>query len=160
MLDRDPESLLSVKVFGKVIEGLAERFHRHLRSKIARLGTANPIGNREQSEILQFNKGILIDRTLFAQATTRLTTAPLDARRLFIEICYLAASALFILGLRGLTAPDKARRGMQLAAAGMLLAVIGTLIKEEIVSYWWIMAGLVVGSGVMRPARTSSSTTE
>jgi NAD(P) transhydrogenase subunit beta len=85
---------------------------------------------------------------LFAQAATHLTAAPLDARRLFIEICYLAASALFIMGLRGLTAPDKARRGMQLAAAGMLLAVIGTLIKEEIVSYVWIIVGLVVGSGI------------
>jgi NAD(P) transhydrogenase subunit beta len=85
---------------------------------------------------------------LLAQAVTHIAAAPLDARRLFIEICYLAASALFILGLRGLTAPDKARRGMQLAAAGMLLAVVGTLIKEEIVSYWWILVGLVVGSGI------------
>jgi NAD(P) transhydrogenase subunit beta len=85
---------------------------------------------------------------LFAQAAPHLSAAPLDARRLFIEICYLAASALFILGMRGLTAPDKARRGMQLAAAGMLLAVIGTLIKEEIVSYLWIIVGLVVGSGI------------
>ena len=85
---------------------------------------------------------------LLAQATPYLASPPLDARRLFIEVCYLAASALFILGLRGLTAPDKARRGMQLAAAGMLLAVIGTLIKEEIVSYTWILVGLVVGSGI------------
>jgi H+-translocating NAD(P) transhydrogenase subunit beta len=84
---------------------------------------------------------------LLAQ-TTHLGGELLDARRLFIELCYLAASALFILGLRGLTAPDKARRGMQLAAAGMLLAVIGTLIKEEIVSYVWIIVGLVVGSGI------------
>ncbi len=84
---------------------------------------------------------------LLAQ-TSHLSGELLDARRLFIEFCYLAASALFILGLRGLTAPDKARRGMQLAAAGMLLAVVGTLIKEEIVSYVWIIVGLVVGSGI------------
>jgi NAD(P) transhydrogenase subunit beta len=85
---------------------------------------------------------------LLAQASSHVAAAPLDARRLLIEICYLAASALFILGLRGLSAPDKARRGMQLAAAGMLLAVIGTLIKEEIVSYTWIIVGLVIGSGI------------
>ena len=42
---------------------------------------------------------------------------------------------LFILGLRGLTQPDKARRGMQLAALGMLLAIVGTLIEHEIVDY-------------------------
>ncbi len=85
---------------------------------------------------------------LLAQASLQLDSQPLNARLLFIELCYLAASALFILGLRGLTAPDKARRGMQLAALGMLLAVVGTLIKEEIVSYTWIFVGLVVGSGI------------
>jgi H+-translocating NAD(P) transhydrogenase subunit beta len=85
---------------------------------------------------------------LLAQSTPHVAALSLDARQLFIEICYLAASALFILGLRGLTAPDKARRGMQLAAAGMLLAIVGTLIKEEIVSYVWILVGLVVGSGI------------
>ena len=55
---------------------------------------------------------------------------------------------LFILGLRGLTAPDKARRGMQLAAIGMLVAVVGTLLDFRIVDYTWIMLGLVLGSGI------------
>ena len=49
------------------------------------------------------------------------------------------ASVLFILGLRGLTAPDTARRGMQLAALGMLLAIVGTLLHHEIVRYDWIV---------------------
>ena len=35
---------------------------------------------------------------------------------LFVQIAYIGASAAFILGLRGLTKPDTARRGMQLAA--------------------------------------------
>jgi NAD(P) transhydrogenase subunit beta len=74
--------------------------------------------------------------------------ASLGVRELFIELCYLAASALFIFGLRGLTAPDKARRGMQLAAAGMLLAVIGTLLHREIVDFKWILVGLVIGSAI------------
>ena len=46
---------------------------------------------------------------------------------LFVQVAYIGASAAFILGLRGLTKPDTARRGMQLAAFGMLLAIIGTL---------------------------------
>ncbi len=71
-------------------------------------------------------------------------------RDLFIEICYLVASALFIFGLRGLTAPDKARRGMQLAAVGMLLAVIGTLLHHEIVDFKWIVIGLVARLGDRR----------
>jgi NAD(P) transhydrogenase subunit beta len=70
------------------------------------------------------------------------------ARELLIQAAYLAASVLFILGLRGLTAPDKARRGMQLAAAGMLVAVVGTLIDARIVDFKWILLGLVVGSGI------------
>jgi hypothetical protein len=50
------------------------------------------------------------------------TAVGAGTRELFIQVCYLAASVLFIFGLRGLTAPDKARRGMQLAAIGMLSA--------------------------------------
>jgi len=69
-------------------------------------------------------------------------------REFLIEGAYLTASVLFILGLRGLTAPDKARRGMQLAAAGMLVAVIGTLIDARIVDYKWILLGLLLGSGI------------
>ena len=69
-----------------------------------------------------------------------------SARELFIQVAYLAASVLFIMGLRGLTAPDKARRGMQLAALGMLVAVVGTLLNHEIVRFEWIVAGLIVGS--------------
>ncbi len=71
-----------------------------------------------------------------------------SAREFFIQACYLAASVLFILGLKGLTAPDKARRGMQLAAIGMLVAIIGTLLHHHIVSYIWIMLGLIIGSGI------------
>jgi NAD(P) transhydrogenase subunit beta len=63
----------------------------------------------------------------------------------FIQASYLTASVLFILGLRSLTRPDKARRGMLLAAAGMLFAVIGTLINQQIVDYRWIAGGLVLG---------------
>ncbi len=66
-------------------------------------------------------------------------------RELFIEASYLAASALFILGLRSLTRPDKARRGMQQAAVGMLFAIVGTLLNHTIVDYRWIAAGLVLG---------------
>src|SRR5688572_1556227 len=62
------------------------------------------------------------------------------------QAAYLAASLLFILGLRSLSSPAKARRGMQQAALGMLLAVIGTLVQQEIVRYEWIAGGMIVGS--------------
>ena len=66
-------------------------------------------------------------------------------RDVFIEASYLLASALFILGLRSLTRPDRARRGMQQAAVGMLFAIVGTLLNHTIVDYRWIAAGLVLG---------------
>ncbi len=70
---------------------------------------------------------------------------------LFVQIAYIGASAAFILGLRGLTKPETARRGMQLAAFGMLLAIVGTLLNHEIVSYQFIIIGLVVGSAIGLP---------
>ncbi len=66
-------------------------------------------------------------------------------REQITELSYLAASVLFVLGIRSLTHPDKARRGMQLAAIGMLLAVCGTLMNQQIIDYKWIVGGLVVG---------------
>ena len=63
-----------------------------------------------------------------------------------IEIAYIIASILFIFGLKGLSHPKSARNGMNLAAMGMLVAVIGTLLHHEIVSYTWIIVGLLVGS--------------
>ena len=52
-----------------------------------------------------------------------------------IEILYLASAVLFILGLRGLSSPATARRGMFFAEIGMLLAIIGTLLHQDIVRY-------------------------
>jgi NAD(P) transhydrogenase subunit beta len=66
----------------------------------------------------------------------------------FIEFTYLAASILFILGLKGLSHPETAKRGMHLAEFGMLMAIIGTLLHREIISYEWIIAGLVLGGGI------------
>jgi NAD(P) transhydrogenase subunit beta len=63
-----------------------------------------------------------------------------------IEISYLLASILFIFGLKGLSHPKTARQGMNLAATGMLVAVVGTLLHHEIVRYEWIIVGLIVGS--------------
>jgi NAD(P) transhydrogenase subunit beta len=74
-----------------------------------------------------------------------------SAAELFTQASYLAASVLFILGLRSLTKPDSARRGMQQAAVGMLLAIVGTLTKEEIVDYKFIIAGLSVGTVIGYP---------
>jgi len=74
-----------------------------------------------------------------------------ETRELIIQVTYLAASIMFILGLRSLTKPDQARRGMQLAAVGMLLAIVGTMLHQEILTYTWILTGLVLGSIIGYP---------
>jgi NAD(P) transhydrogenase subunit beta len=69
-------------------------------------------------------------------------------RTYFIEFTYLLASILFILGLKGLSHPESAKRGMHMAELGMLMAIVGTLLHRDIISYEWIIAGLVVGGGI------------
>jgi NAD(P) transhydrogenase subunit beta len=63
-----------------------------------------------------------------------------------IELLYLLSGILFIMGLRGMSHPETARRGMFYAEFGMLIAIVGTLAQREIVRYDWIIAGLVIGS--------------
>jgi len=67
---------------------------------------------------------------------------------IYIEFTYLAASILFVFGLKGLTHPDSARRGMLFAAAGMTAAIVGTLFNPEIVTYQWIWIGLLIGGSI------------
>ena len=66
----------------------------------------------------------------------------------FVDISYLIASICFIFCLKFLNSPETARRGVLLAEVGMALAIIGTLIQHEIVSYEWIIVGLIIGGAV------------
>ena len=63
-----------------------------------------------------------------------------------INLAYLVAAALFIIGLKRLQSPATARGGNQLAALGMLLAIVATLFLREILSPVELIAGLVVGA--------------
>ncbi len=65
-----------------------------------------------------------------------------------INFAYLIASALFIIGLKGLSHPRKAVRGNILGSLGMLIAIVATMLDRQIVSYEVILAGLVVGSAL------------
>ena len=68
-----------------------------------------------------------------------------------VYISYIIASLCFILGLKGLGKPNTARRGINLAAVGMLVAVVGTLLHQDIIRYEWIIAGLIVGTVIGIP---------
>ena len=72
-------------------------------------------------------------------------------RTLFIQLAYITASVLFILGLRSLTRPERARRGMQQAALGMMFAIGGTLVNHQILDYTWIVVGMGLGAALGYP---------
>ena len=64
-----------------------------------------------------------------------------------IDVLYVVAAMLFIVGLKGLTHPRTAVRGNLLGAIGMLLAVVVTLLNRELISFTLILTGVVIGSG-------------
>ena len=68
------------------------------------------------------------------------------ANQYIIEVCYLIATALFILSLKWLSAPSTARRGVLAGEVGMVLAIGGTLLHHGIIEYKWILIALVLGS--------------
>jgi H+-translocating NAD(P) transhydrogenase subunit beta len=63
------------------------------------------------------------------------------------DLLYLVTIVTFIVALRFLSRPDKARLGNWIGAAGMLLAIAVTLAKSEVVSYLWIFVGMAIGGG-------------
>ncbi|GIU14634.1 NAD(P) transhydrogenase subunit beta [Shewanella sp. c952] len=65
-----------------------------------------------------------------------------------IYLAYLVAASLFILGIKGLTKPRTAVRGNQLSALGMFIAVVVTLLDQSILSYEWIIAGVLLGGTI------------
>ena len=69
-----------------------------------------------------------------------------------LTIIYLFASVTFIVGLKMLSHPDTARRGNLIAAAGMTLAIFGTIFlyedpytEQKLGNYPWIFGGLIIG---------------
>ena len=69
-----------------------------------------------------------------------------------LTICYLIGSITFIIGLKMLSNPASARKGNLLAAAGMTIAILGTIFLYQDVetgylnNYAWIFGGLVIGA--------------
>ena len=65
---------------------------------------------------------------------------------LWVELSYLFASVLFVLGLKRLQSPATARGGNRLAALAMLIAIVATLVDNQVLSWTGIVAGMVLGS--------------
>ncbi|HET8864097.1 MAG TPA: NAD(P)(+) transhydrogenase (Re/Si-specific) subunit beta [Gracilimonas sp.] len=62
-----------------------------------------------------------------------------------IQIIYLIATFFFIRGLKLLNSPATARKGNQLAALGMFIGIVVTLFDQQIISFEWIIAGILIG---------------
>ncbi|HUH80299.1 MAG TPA: NAD(P)(+) transhydrogenase (Re/Si-specific) subunit beta, partial [Solirubrobacteraceae bacterium] len=70
----------------------------------------------------------------------------------FIYVLYIVAFSLFIQGLRGLAGPTTAVRGNRIAAVGMAIAVIATLLKPDEGNWGLIALGVALGAAVGVPA--------
>jgi NAD(P) transhydrogenase subunit beta len=74
----------------------------------------------------------------------------------FIDAAYIVAFGLMIYGMSGLTGPRTAVRGNQIAAAGMAVAVVATLLRKGefhgSATVWLIIAGVAIGAAVGIPA--------
>ncbi|HJR66895.1 MAG TPA: NAD(P)(+) transhydrogenase (Re/Si-specific) subunit beta [Gemmatimonadaceae bacterium] len=73
---------------------------------------------------------------------------PTRSIALIISLTYLVAAVLFIVGLKLLSSPRTARRGNAIGALGMLLAIGATLLDQQIISFRWILLGLVIGTAL------------
>ena len=65
-----------------------------------------------------------------------------------IYLSYLVAAVLFIFGLKRLSSPATARSGNMLGATGMLVAIVVTLLDQEVLNYIHIAGGMVVGAAI------------
>ncbi len=70
----------------------------------------------------------------------------------FRDVLYIIAFALFIQGLRGLSGPTTAVRGNRIAAVGMAIAIIATLLNPLEGNWILIVVGVVIGTAVGVPA--------
>ncbi len=64
---------------------------------------------------------------------------------------YILAAAGFILAIKWMNSPATARRGVLVGEIGMLLAVVGTLLRHEVVNYEWILIAFFVGTAIGVP---------
>jgi NAD(P) transhydrogenase subunit beta len=68
-----------------------------------------------------------------------------------LPILYMLAAAGFIMAIKWLGSPATARRGVVVGEIGMLLAVVGTLLRFDVVSYQWIFIAFFLGAAIGVP---------
>ncbi len=69
----------------------------------------------------------------------------------WVDLSYLVAAALFIFSLKWMNSPASARRGVVSGEVAMLIAVVATLLRAEVVEYQWIVLAFLIGSAAGVP---------
>jgi NAD(P) transhydrogenase subunit beta len=64
----------------------------------------------------------------------------------YADLAYLLSAFLFVVGLKQLSSPATARKGNQMAALAMLIAIVVTLVEANVLSWSWIIIGILTGS--------------
>jgi NAD(P) transhydrogenase subunit beta len=67
-------------------------------------------------------------------------------KSIVVPVIYLLSTVLFIFGIKRLSKVKTARRGNALAAVGMLLAIVGSLLELGIIDYRWVAGGMFLGT--------------
>ena len=73
-----------------------------------------------------------------------------------VDAAYLLAAVLFIVGLKGLSHPRSAVRGNLLGALAMLIAIVVTLVDQQVLNWVWIVAGIAADRLSGRCSRSRS----
>ncbi len=66
----------------------------------------------------------------------------------FTALAYLVSAILFVLSLRGLSSPESSRRGNVMGMIGMAIAIVVTILSPKVLSYEWIIGGIVIGGAI------------
>ncbi len=67
------------------------------------------------------------------------------------QAAYIVAALSIVLSIKWLSSPVTARRGVFAGEFGLLFAIIGTLLRQEVLSYEWILVAMAVGAAIGAP---------
>ena len=108
-------------------------------------GHRSESGNRTKSRI---TTTLVAALALFVSTPAYAAGAEGQSVNPWVALAYLIAGVFFILALRGLSSPATSRRGNRFGMAGMLIAVVTTLVTHSVANIWEIAIAIAIGGAV------------